>query len=72
MMASVARDHTHIAASNNVLGVNIFEELLLALMGHTGDVFRNLSSPEDTGTIDQNKCSFKTSSELHFITAPQR
>lgn len=52
--------------------VNILEELLMALMGHPGDVFEDTSSPRSSKIADRGRYTLKTSTKYPFIPPPQR
>jgi len=51
---------------------SILEELLIALMGHTGDIFVDVSSSGRGKIADPGACSFATAKDLRFISAPDR
>lgn len=51
---------------------NILEELLIALMGHTGDIFVDVSASGRGKIADPGACSFTTAKDLRFISAPDR
>lgn len=72
MLHSYGRADTPRAVRSSAAGVNILEELLLALMGHTGDVFVDTSDVKKASMADRSGSSFRTSLDLDFITAPQR
>jgi hypothetical protein len=51
---------------------SILEELLIALMGHTGDIFVDGSSSGRGRIADPGACGFATAKDLRFISAPDR
>lgn len=52
--------------------VNVIEELLLALVGCTGDAFMDTGSSRKAKIADHSSCAFKTNPDLHFISPPDR
>jgi len=51
---------------------SILEELLITLMGHTGDIFVDALPSGRSKIADPAVCSFATAKDLHFISAPDR
>lgn len=52
--------------------INILEELLLALMGHSGDVFTDTSPTSKLKVAEPGRCTLITNEELSFIARPER
>ena len=51
---------------------SILEELLIALKGHTGDIFVDDPPGGRSKIADPTACNFSTAKDLRFISAPDR
>ena len=51
---------------------SILEELLLALLGHAGDVFLDLAADEPEKVAEPSLCTFRTAEDLDFVSPSNR